>query len=79
MASNAELIENEALSLPSDERVTLVVHLLDSLDERPVSDPETIEHAWLDEAKRRLSAYRNGETESIAAEAVFTELRADDD
>lgn len=79
MAATAESIETEALSLPEEERAKLVIHLLDSFDALPDNDPEVIERAWLDEAQRRLDAYRRGEVKAIPAEDVFAELQAEDD
>jgi hypothetical protein len=40
------------------------------------NDPSTFEaeQFWLDEAERRLAAYRRGETTSIPGDEVFGEL-----
>lgn len=70
-------LEQEALLLPKEDRAQLVLHLLDSMDERPgVASPD-IEHAWVEEANRRYQAYLCGEEEAIPAEQVFAELRED--
>jgi putative addiction module component (TIGR02574 family) len=61
-----ELLE-AARKLDPAERLELVDGLLNSLD-RP--DP-AIEKVWLDEAERRLSAYRAGTVKGIPAEDVF--------
>jgi len=78
MAISAEDIENEALSLPKEDRTRLVMHLLDSIEERPISDPCQVEHAWLEEANRRYQAYLRGEEQAIPAEEAFSDLRADE-
>lgn len=78
MATSSKTIENEALSLPREDRARLVMHLLESLEERPAADPQQVERAWLEEANRRYEAYRRGEEIAIPAEQVFSELREED-
>lgn len=78
MAIPAEVIETEALSLSREEKTRLVMHLLESIEERPSLDPRQVESAWLTEADRRYQAYLRGEEHSITAEEVFADLRADD-
>lgn len=78
MASNAEILESKALQLPRTDRSRLVVHLLQSMDERPAADPKRVEALWLQEADRRYQAYLHGEELTIPAEAMFSELRAED-
>jgi putative addiction module component (TIGR02574 family) len=78
MSTPAEAVEKKALSLPREDRTRLVMHLLESIEERPHADPQQVEHAWLAEANRRYQAYLRGEEQAIPAEDVFSELRADD-
>lgn len=78
MATSEEAIETEALSLPRNERTRLVVHLLESIEERPDANPQQVERVWLAEADRRYQAYLRGEERAIPAEDVFSELRTDD-
>jgi putative addiction module component (TIGR02574 family) len=78
MATSAKVVESEALSLPREDRTRLVVHLLESIEERPDADPRQVERAWLAEASRRYQAYLRGEEKAIPAEDVYSELRADD-
>lgn len=59
------LIE-KALKLPPEERFALIDELLHSLDH---PDP-ALERIWLDEATRRLGAYRSGQVEGAPAEDV---------
>lgn len=58
------------------ERSQLVVSLLQSIEERPVTGSN--EAAWLAEADRRYRAYLSGDEVAIPAEDVFNELRAED-
>nr|MBV6631314.1 addiction module protein [Oceanococcus sp. HetDA_MAG_MS8] len=78
MTTPAETIENAALSLPVRDRTRLVVHLLESIDQRGAADPQEIERTWAAEANRRYQAYLQGEEEAIPSEQVFSELRAED-
>ncbi len=64
-----ELLE-QALKLAPDERFALADQVLHSLD-RP--DP-VIDRLWLDEAERRLVAYRAGKVEGVSVEAIFGEI-----
>ena len=56
-----------ALKLDPAERFELVDQILHSLD-RP--DPE-MDRIWLEEAERRLTAYRAGKVKGIPAEEIF--------
>lgn len=78
MAISPKAVENEALSLSREDRSRLVVNLLQSIEERPISDPRQVESAWLAEADRRYQAYLRGDELAISAEVVFAELWADD-
>lgn len=62
---NKVLVDN-ALKLPPDERFALIDELLKSLD-RPDAD---LDRLWVDEAERRLAAYRAGRAKGIPAEDV---------
>jgi len=63
-----EILE-QALQLKPDERFILVEGLLKSLDE-PDYDLDAI---WVEEAEKRLKAYRAGELEGIPMEEIFKE------
>lgn len=78
MTTSSEAIETEALSLPREDRTRLVMHLLESIEERTDADPRQVEHAWLTEADRRYQAYLRGEEQAIPAEDVFSDLQTDD-
>ena len=69
MPLTREQLENEAQSLPREERARLAEALIASLDEEA-----EMERAWLDEAERRAAELDSGAVESIPAEDVFSEL-----
>ncbi|MDH3420067.1 MAG: addiction module protein [Gammaproteobacteria bacterium] len=68
MAKSLSEIESEARQLSTKERARLVRRLLATLENEDEGD---VEQAWLDEAERRLAAYRSGETTARPAEEVF--------
>lgn len=57
----------EALKLSPSERFELVDRVLHSLDQ---PDPE-IDRIWIEEAEKRLAAYRAGNVKGIPAEEIF--------
>lgn len=63
---NKEIIEN-ALKLSPPEKLFIVESTLKSLDE---PDKE-IESIWLEEAEKRLKAYRDGKLQGIPMEDIF--------
>lgn len=64
-----ELIE-QVLKLEPAERFELVDRVLHSLDH---PDPE-IDRVWIEEAERRLAAYRAGKVKGVPAEDIFGEI-----
>ena len=56
-----------ALKLEPTERFELVDQILHSLDK---PDPD-MDRIWLEEAERRLTAYRAGKVSGIPAEEIF--------
>ena len=65
-------IEEQARSLPPEERARLAESLLESLLEERVAD---VEAAWEQEIQNRVAAHRRGEEEVIRGETVLAELR----
>ena len=63
MTDEARRILEAALQLPEAERVEIAAILADSIGDG--SSAEEVEAAWIEEAKRRLSAYQRGETTSL--------------
>ena len=67
---NTEKLAESAMKLNPTERFELVDRILRSLDH---PDPE-IDQIWIEEAERRLSAYRQGKVKGIPAEEIFKDL-----
>ena len=67
---NVTELAQQALKLTADERQELVDLLMPTLEEL---GPE-IEHAWLDEAERRLATYREGHIEGVPLEEALGKL-----
>jgi putative addiction module component (TIGR02574 family) len=65
-------IFEEALSLPSDERIGLIQKLLMSLN-LPIQ--AEIDRLWAEEAERRVSQIEQGEVELIPGDKVFARIR----
>jgi putative addiction module component (TIGR02574 family) len=64
--SNKEIIES-ALKLSPPEKLFIVESILRSLDE----PNKEIENIWIEEAEKRLQAYRDGKLEGIPMEDIF--------
>jgi len=73
MTSTNDSVVEEALSLPSDVRISLVEKLLTSLN-LPVD--EEIDLLWAEEAERRVSQIEEGKAELVPGEEVFAKIRA---
>jgi putative addiction module component (TIGR02574 family) len=70
---NLEMIRNEALSLPPQERAKLAEQLLSSLD---ILSEAEVEQLWLQEAAHRAAEIDQGLVQRIPAEAVHLEALA---
>ena len=64
------LMLEQVLALDPEQRFELVEEILHSLD-RP--DP-AVDAVWIEEAERRLAAYRAGKVQGIPVEDVFGPL-----
>ena len=71
MAPSFRDIEQQVRALTAEERAKLAETLLESL-QTPLSEIET---AWAQEIEERIAALDRGETQTYAAEDVFTEAR----
>lgn len=60
-------ILKQALQLKPEERFTVVEGLLKSLDE----PDKRLDDIWVEEAEKRLKAYREGRLEGIPMEKIF--------
>ncbi|MEW6357157.1 MAG: addiction module protein [Planctomycetota bacterium] len=65
-------IVQDVLSLPADQRIALVDHLLQSLN--APTQPE-IDALWAKEAERRIAEVDSGDAKPIPGEDVFREIR----
>jgi putative addiction module component (TIGR02574 family) len=72
MAVVAKKIVDEVLLLPTDARVSLVEHLLTSLN--LPTQPE-IDRLWAKEAERRIVQIEKGKVRLIPGEKVFSDIR----
>jgi putative addiction module component (TIGR02574 family) len=66
--STKDVLDN-ALKLKPGERFLVIEGLLRSLDE----PDKRLDKIWVDEAERRLKAYREGKLEGIPMEQIFGE------
>lgn len=73
MALTAEMVAQEALGLPSDERALLVEKLMDSLAEE--TDP-AIKRTVMDEVRRRQASVREGKASLIDGPDALRQARA---
>ena len=72
MSISTNKIFDEALLLPSDERVSLVEKLITSLN-LPIQ--AEIDRLWVEEAERRVSQIESCEVELIPGNEVFAKIR----
>ena len=72
MTKHTEQIEAEILELPVNQRAALAQRLLASLDD--IDDQEN-DRLWLDEAQRRLVAYRSNSLTARDAYVALDEIR----
>ncbi|MCX5827941.1 MAG: addiction module protein [Deltaproteobacteria bacterium] len=68
----ADKVFNDALSLPSDARISLVEKLLTSLN---LPTHAEIDRLWAAEAEQRISQIDRGDVELIPGEEVFAKIR----
>jgi putative addiction module component (TIGR02574 family) len=71
MAPSFHEIEEQAKSLPPEERARLAESLLESLRQEATAE---VEAAWEQEIEARVAAYRRGEEDLIDGETVLAEL-----
>lgn len=72
MAIAAKKVFDDALSLPSETRVSLVEKLLSSLN--LPTQPE-IDRLWAEEAEQRIAQIDKGEVKLIPGKKVFANIR----
>lgn len=70
MSSQAKALVEAMLRLSPNERAALIDTLIMSLDK-----PDAVlDEQWLNEAERRMEAYRSGKLGAVDAEDVFKEM-----
>lgn len=67
-------IEREAFRLPVKDREVLAERLMRSLKRAPLTQ---VEEAWVKEAERRFSAWRQGEREGVPVARAVKRIRKD--
>ncbi len=72
MPTPLEKCEQQAKHLSLQERAQLIKNLIDGLDDL---DEQNLEFLWLQEASRRLQAYKAGNMESRPSADVFLNAR----
>ena len=65
-------VTEDALSLPTENRLILVEKLLKSLN-LPIN--EDIERLWAEEAELRVSQIESGKAKLVPGEEVFTKIK----
>jgi putative addiction module component (TIGR02574 family) len=73
MPTTNDRVIDEALSLPSNVRLSLVERLLTSLN-LPID--KEINRLWAEEAERRVSQIEEGKAKLVPGEEVFAKIRA---
>jgi putative addiction module component (TIGR02574 family) len=71
MATSIEVLTEQALHLPEDQRLTLACQILSSVE--PASTPE-VEAAWDEEIRKRIAKFDAGESAAVPASEVFDEI-----
>ncbi len=71
MSPIAETLSAQAVQLPPEDRMALVEHILDSLDEPDAS----LDALWAKEADDRLAAYRRGEIRAVTLSDVIAKYQ----
>jgi len=71
MTTAAEALSAQVAQLPPAERMAVVEHILDSLDQPDAS----LDALWAKEADDRLAAYRRGEVKALALSEVIAKYQ----
>lgn len=72
MTANFEELAKEVRALGSHEKAELARTLIEDLDKTLDQDAEQL---WIEEARRRYQAYRNGELRSVPGEEAMQRAR----
>lgn len=74
---SSDALYREAMDLPADERATLAVRLLATVDEPAVDDLVESYTAWLRDVEQRLDALVSGEDPGEDWDGVYRDLVAE--
>jgi putative addiction module component (TIGR02574 family) len=77
MASRAQELLREALTLPLGERADVAAELLASLDDAEAENPAEVEAAWAAEIERRARRVMCGESAGVPWEDVRRRAEAE--
>jgi len=72
MSTELQKCERQARNLPLPERALLIRKLIEGLDE---FEEQELERLWIEEATRRLQAFKNGKMDARPASEVFLDAR----
>lgn len=64
LTEHAHSLFRDALSLSAEERADLLAELLVSLEDAPVDEMATVEHAWTDELETRARRVLSGQVDA---------------
>ena len=71
MTTSIEALNAQVEALPPKDRIQLIEHILDSLDQ----PDKTLDALWAKEAEQRLGAYRRGEIKAAALSDVIAKYQ----
>lgn len=71
MTTSTEALNAQVEKLPPQERMQLIEHILDSLDQPDAA----VDALWAKEAGDRLAAYRRGEMKAVALSDVIAKYQ----
>lgn len=74
MTARAVAIEKQARKLPATERERLAERLLVQVMEEQLTG---VDQAWIDEAEKRFSAWKQKKTKPLAARRALNQIRRD--
>ncbi len=73
MIALAEKVYEEALNLPTEDRIRLIDKLLHSTN---LPTQQDIDEAWSKEVAARVDSLKNGTSKLVSGEEVFSKIRS---
>jgi hypothetical protein len=74
MTARAAAIEKQARKLPATERERLAERLLAQVTEEQLT---VVDQAWIDEAEKRFSAWKQKKTKPLGVRRALSQIRQD--